>query len=583
MPVHVPIPEIEAGEDASIARSARAIYRFYLSYRHGFRRITLRARRRFADRDWAGMQRDVGERFDVYQERLSEALSRVKDLLGDAFEQEGAWTRIRAAYLREIGGCEDRDLAETFFNSVARRVFSTVGVNPDIEIVRPQGAGGGECSWTPMVRRHPVGENLEASFARILDTVDLGIPFDDRDGDARRIARRIEAFTGPRRWRPEAVEMARTAFYRGKGVYFIGRLLAKEAATPFALAMVNRNGRAVCDGLILDTSGMRLLFSYTHSYFHVDTDSAVALVRYLNGMLPDKRPAELFISLGYNRHGKTELYRDLVRHRNFCDTPFEISPGKPGMVMTVFNMPGEDIVFKVIKDRFAHPKRTTPAEVKSKYDYVARHDRAGRLPDTQSFEYLEFDRCCFSDGLLETLAAECGRSVAIGDDSVVLNFVYVERRVVPLDLFISQAAPAAARAAVIDFGNAIKDLAKSNIFPGDMLLKNFGVTGLGRVIFYDYDEICPLTECRFRTKPKPRHEEDELSGEPWYHVEENDVFPEEFAHFLGLTGRLRDLFLEHHEDLLAPAFWKDAQDAVRSGRLYNVYPYERFPEMAAAA
>lgn len=566
-----------AAETALISRAAATIYRFYLSYRHGFRSITRRARRRFADRDWSGLQQDAGERFDIYSARLTDALSNVQNLLGKQVEHADLWGRIRETYTRTVGDCEDRELAETFFNSVARRIFSTVGVNPDIEFVRPESGARDPCAETPVTKTYPANGSLEFLVAGILSDYDLGIPFEDIQRDAREVAARILDGWSPNRLPVDRVDMVRPPFFRSKGAYLIGRLSGGNSAMPLAVAVINRRGRAVCDGIIRDVSGMRILFSYTHSYFHVDTDSAVELVRFLCSLLPEKRPAELFISLGYNRHGKTELYRDLIHHQTACEAPFEASPGKPGMVMAVFNMPNDDLVFKMIKDRFAKPKRTTRRAVMGKYDFVARHDRAGRLPDTQCFEFLKFERCCFSDTLLEALHTDCSNSITVTDADVILNFVYVERRVIPLDVYLTQADDMQARAAVIDFGNAIKDLALSNIFPGDMLIKNFGVTRLDRVIFYDYDEICPLTDCRFRKKPKARIDEDELAADPWYHVEENDIFPEEFGHFLGLTGDLRRTFLDRHGDLLDVEFWQTTQEKVKSGKLFNIFPYQRFP------
>jgi isocitrate dehydrogenase kinase/phosphatase len=299
------------------------------------------------------------------------------------------------------------------------------------------------------------------------------------------------------------------------------------------------------------------------------------LLAFLQPLLPHRRLAELYISLGFNRHGKTELYRDLARHQNACRDIFEISPGKPGMVMAVFNMPSDDLVFKVIRDRFAQPKKTTRRQVMAQYAYIFRHDRTGRLPDTQLFEHLHFDRGCFHPDLIRVLEKTAARSVTLDNEKVSIGLAYVERRVRPLDLYLQEASFEAARMAVIDFGQAIKDLAYSNIFPGDMLLKNFGVTALGRVIFYDFDEVCPLTDCRFRRKPKALSHEDELAAEPWYFVAENDIFPEEFESFLGLTGDLRRAFLDRHSDLLDVDFWQVTQESIRGGDPIHVFPYTR--------
>ncbi|MFZ7127927.1 MAG: bifunctional isocitrate dehydrogenase kinase/phosphatase [Desulfobacterales bacterium] len=561
--------------------AAKTIYRFYLSYRHEFRLITRRAPLRFARQDWNGVQQDANERFDVYSKRLDKALAKIRDMLDNNLEDEELWKRIRTAYSRTVGKCEDREIAETFFNSVCRRVFTTVGVNPDIEFVGSESNPAEPRAETSVIRTVFSNDSLETLICRVLSVSDLGIPFENLERDAREIAGRMAAAGNPGPHRLLRADMMRAPFFRGKGAYLIGRLTAGDRKIPLTVAVINRKGKAVCDGLIQDEAGMRLIFSYTHTYFHVDVDSAVEVARFLKLLLPEKRTAELYISLGFNRHGKTELYRDLVRHQSVCEKPFDLSPGKPGMVMVVFNMPDDDLVFKVIRDRFGKPKRTTRREVIGKYDFVARHDRTGRLPDTQTFEFLKFRRCCFSERLIGELATECSRSVSIADDHVVLNYVYVERRVVPLDVFLETADPADAASAVVDYGLAIKDLALSNIFPGDLLLKNFGLTRLGRVIFYDYDEICPLTDCRFRRMPRPRTVEEEMAAAPWFHVEENDIFPEEFGHFLGLPDPLRRVLLKHHGDLLDAEFWRRAQESVRSGKRFNVFPYRRFSAAAS--
>jgi isocitrate dehydrogenase kinase/phosphatase len=214
-----------------------------------------------------------------------------------------------------------------------------------------------------------------------------------------------------------------------------------------------------------------------------------------------------------------------------------------------------------------------------KYDYVFKHDRAGRLLDVQIFENLKSEDCCFTPDLIAAIRTDASKTATVQDGFVVLHHTYVERRVTPLDLYLKTAHHDAAESIVIDYGNAIKDLARINVFPGDMLLKNFGVTRLGRVVFYDYDEICPLLDCHFRKLPEARHYEDELSEEPWFSVGENDVFPEEFSAFLGLPPELRKVFLEHHGDLLDPEFWRRTQDQLRKGTWAHIRPYGKAKQL----
>ena len=564
------------------AATASGILEGYRNYRAYFQAITARALERFVQGDWAGMQADAIERLDAYQKILQQVVTKLSESLGPQSGAHGVWISAKAAIAPELARLPDADLAETFFNSVVRRLGNIIGADPQLEFLRedprplPAPRAG---------RDYDVFPNRDGSLASICTAILAASVFHphlrDLAGDACKMQRYLSEYRTYARDPLDIhhVDMIRTPFFRGMGAYLIGRVITVDGTChPLAIALINDRGRIVVDGLIHDTRGLRLLFSYTHSYFHVSTAHILELMAFLRPLLPRRRRAELYISLGFNRHGKTELYRDLARHQNACRDIFTISPGKPGMVMAVFNMPSDDLVFKVIRDRFAQPKRTTRREVIAKYDFIFRHDRTGRLPDTQSFEHLKFDRGCFHPDLIRTLADTAAKTVRLETQDVTIELAYVERRVRPLDLFLETAAPEAARAAVIEFGQAIKDLAHSNIFPGDMLLKNFGVTGLGRVIFYDFDEICPLTDCRFRRKPAATSYDDELASEPWYFVGENDIFPEEFESFLGLTGVLKRVFMAHHADLLGVDFWQQTQDNIRTGRPMHVFPYARLGE-----
>jgi isocitrate dehydrogenase kinase/phosphatase len=373
---------------------------------------------------------------------------------------------------------------------------------------------------------------------------------------------------------PIHIEMVRSIFFRGQGAYIIGRIMAGKRIIPMVMALLNPPGGMQVDALLLDADGVSIVFSYTRSAFHVIVEKPDELVGFLQSIMPVKPEAEFYSAIGYFKHGKTVLYRDVCRHTAQCtNDQFCISPGKRGMVMVVFDMAGYDMVVKLIRDRFDNPRKTTRAKVIKQYDFVFKHYRVGRLIEAHSFEHLSFDRCWFSDDLLDHLTHEAGRTVHIENDRVIIDHAYLERRVTPLDIYLKTETVAKAEAAVLDFGNAIKDLAFANIFPGDMLLKNFGVTRHGRVVFYDYDEIVPLTDCRFRKIPQARTYMDEMADEPWYTVGDDDVFPEEFSRFLGLSAEHRDLFLSWHADLLAPDFWVTVQKEIRSGNSRHIRPY----------
>jgi isocitrate dehydrogenase kinase/phosphatase len=329
------------------------------------------------------------------------------------------------------------------------------------------------------------------------------------------------------------------------------------------------------DAALLTQDQASVVFGFSWSYFRVEVPSPRDLIEFLRTIMPNKRIDELYNAIGFNKHGKTELFRSLMSSLQDPNVRFAAAEGDEGMVMAVFTLPALMLVFKIIKDSFGAPKNTTRQHVMEKYHFVFVRDRVGRLADAQEFEHLEFPRRCFPDELLEYLLRVAGTTVRVVEDRVVVRHVYTERRVTPLNLYLRDAADDAARAAVLDYGNAIKDLAAADIFTGDMLLKNFGVTRNGRVICYDYDELCLLSECRFRRLPPPRSIEDEFSAEPWFHVGDQDVFPEEFQAFLSPPGRVRDAFLDAHGDLLQVEFWTGVQERLKAGEVVDVFPYPR--------
>jgi isocitrate dehydrogenase kinase/phosphatase len=366
-------------------------------------------------------------------------------------------------------------------------------------------------------------------------------------------------------------------FYRGRGAYFVGRAIEKcdnGVKLPLALCLRHENERGITlDAVLLGESDLAILFSFTRAYFRVDSDCPYALVRYLWQLMPLKRLADLYNSIGFNRHAKTEFYRDFVRNLQASRDRFAAAEGIAGMVMLVFTLPSYDVVFKLIKDRFDFPKDSTRSEVMRRYRLVFEHDRAGRLVEAHEFEHLRIARERFHPALLEALLRDAAETVRSEGADIVIAHAYVERRVRPLNLFLAEADAATSAAAACDYGQAIKDLAASNIFPGDILTKNFGVTRHGRVVFYDYDELCFLTDCNFRDLPQPTTYEEEISAEPWFSVRENDIFPEEFSQFLGLPKSARNALWQEHGDLFGTDFWRGVQQKLMGGQILEVFPY----------
>jgi isocitrate dehydrogenase kinase/phosphatase len=561
------------GLDGLASAAADAIRTSFESYHDERARITLRARRAFETRDWVAGQRDARERLDVRDRMVNLCVGAVRAELGGAAHDRDLWRRMKERYDAQVAGRADREISHSFFNSVTRRVFATVGVDPSIEFLAADLPPVGEGA-DPVYRVFPREVTTEALLRTVLRAYAFGVPYEDLERDARIAALELDAhLRDVADGQPiETLEMAKPVFFRGKGAYLVGRLRRGRYTTPLVLALTHGDGGVLLDAVLFTSEDVSIVFSFTRSYFHVEVERPRDLVAFLSTLMPQKRISELYIAIGFNKHGKSELYREISRHIEDTGESFVPARGDKGLVMSVFTLPGLDVVFKVIKDEFRPPKQTSRREVMDKYRHVFRHDRAGRLVDAQDYEHLAFPAERFSPEVLEELRRECASSVEIGVRTVAVKHVYAERRVAPLNLFIREADEWTARQAILDFGRAMKDLAATNTFPGDMLTKNFGVTRHGRVIFYDYDELTRVTDCVFRDMPTATGDE-EMAGEAWFYVGENDIFPEEFLPFLGLQGRLREVFLQVHGDLLTGRYWREVQERLRAGEIGDIFPY----------
>jgi isocitrate dehydrogenase kinase/phosphatase len=556
-------------------RAVEAIHAAYDRYHRGFEEITRRARERFERRDWLGAQADATERLALYRTHVDGAVADVHDILQDAVMERTLWAAMRARHAIGAHRRPDAELAQTFFNSVTRRVFSTVGVDAAIEYLDPF-VPLPESSGPPLYDRY-LPTTIDADLVhRMLKRFSWSVPWASLDRDAAAVAQLMgEAVASLPGRDPIELDVLRPVFYRNKGAYIVGRIRRGDATLPLVLPLLRAERGIVVDAVLTNPNEASIVFGFSWSYFRVDVERPRELVDFLSSIMPFKRVDELYNGIGYNKHGKTELFRNLMAYLQDREARFAPAEGDEGMVMAVFTLPAFNVVFKIIKDSFGAPKNTTRQAVMDKYHFVFVRDRVGRLADAQEFEHLEFPRRCFPEELLTYLLGAASRTVRVEGDRVVVRHVYTERRVTPLNLFLRDAEAGAAREAVIEYGNAIKDLAAADIFTGDMLLKNFGITRNGRVICYDYDELCLLSECRFRRIPQATTYEDELAAEPWFSVGENDVFPEEFHAFLVPPGEVRDAFLEAHGDLLDVAFWHRVQERLGAGEVVDVFPYRR--------
>jgi len=543
------VPEFGAAAD-----HAATIAEHFRLYNEEFGRITRRAASNFLAEDWQAAQLDSVERIELYEQRVARCVALIGSQLENKRTDVALWTGIKHAYEALVARRPDSDFYNTFFNSVTRDLFGTVGVNREVEFCA---TSVGRASGIVPIRVYRVGGSLPTAVREILADLPFGAAIPQTESAVHRISAEIGRYfeTGRHSGAPESIELIEPVFYRGMQAFVVGRLIGDSAITPLVLAFTNSSGVQV-DAVMLSRADVGSLFGYARSYFHVDLPVVSAAITLLRSFMPRKPVDELYTVLGRAKQGKTERYFALQRHLDKSIDSFVHAPGDRGLVMIVFTLPSHDLVFKVIRDRFGAPKTTTRADVIERYQFVFRHDRAGRLVDAQEFKRLRLPRARFMPDLVDELLREASESCRVEGEDLIVEHCYIERRLRPLNLFLREAEPAAAESAIIDYGNALRDLAASNVFPGDLLLKNFGVTSHGRVIFYDYDELCLVSDCVFRDLPTARSEEEEISAEPWFHCGPRDVFPEQWLPFLSIPPALSEVFIRQHECLLTAGWWR---------------------------
>jgi isocitrate dehydrogenase kinase/phosphatase len=544
-----------------------------------FQKITAGAMGRFETEDWLAERDASRKRVLFYDKRADEAIETLREIFGPALDDMSIWKQVKVLYIMLLQDHKQPELAETFYNTVFCRMFDRTYFNNEYIFVRSAVSTEYIESDRPAYHvYYPAKLGLRTTIRRVLKSCHFSLPFEDMQRDVRRITRTLsEGF----RERPRKahlnfqIHVINAIFFRNKAAYVVGKAINEYDIFPFAVPILNNGeGGLYVDTLLLGENALNQLFDFSYVYFMVEHPVPSAIVHFLQGLMPTRTKEDLYSAIGYHKQGKTDFYRDFLHHLTYSDDELIQAPGIPGMVMAVFTLPSYPYVFKVIRDRFAPPKEMSRKDVEEKYQLVKEHDRVGRMADMMEYSYVALPKSRFSVELLEELLETCESSISCdGQGNLIIKHVYIERRMIPLNIELEDADDERVDGLIRGYGEAIKELAAANIFAGDLLFKNFGVTPLGRVVFYDYDEVVYLTDCNFRKIPPPRFPEDELASEPWYSVAANDIFPEEFASFLLGDQRIRKSFLKYHRDLLEVDFWVNKQEKIRSGELEDVFPY----------
>jgi isocitrate dehydrogenase kinase/phosphatase len=569
-----------------------------------FRTESARAKHRFETADWHGQQRAQRERIEFYDLRVLECSNRLEREFKAGEQPMEVWQQVKLLYIGLLVDHHQPELAETFFNSVTTKILHRSYFQNDFIFVRPavstEYIENSEADARPTYRAYyPTRETMQATALRMVQDFDLRLGFEDLERDTALVADVMTQQLGDFALRANfQVQVLTGLFFRNKGCYIVGKLINGFQELGFALPVLHcKTGLLRIDAALFGEEDLLMLFSFARAYFMVDMEVPSAYVQFLRSLMPRKPRNEIYNALGLAKQGKTLFYRDFLHHLRHSTDKFRIAPGIKGMVMLVFDQPSFPYVFKVIKDFYPPPKDTSREQIKGKYLLVKQHDRVGRMADTLEYSGVGFPLDRFEPELLAEIEKFAPSQLQVntrsdGTQEVIIKHVYIERRMIPLNIYLQEAFDAggadvantsanAERArgqiarGVVEYGNAIKDLVAANIFPGDMLWKNFGITRHGKVVFYDYDEIEYITDCNFRRVPPPRNEEDEMSGETWYSVGPKDVFPETFTPFLLGNPAVRKVFMEHHADLLDADFWQGHKDRIAQGYVHDVFPYDR--------
>ncbi len=555
-----------------------------------FHKSTEHAKEFFEDRNWQALQHISKKRISFYDQRVTETVKRLRNQLGIDSYDETLWSQVRGLYGQYLSFHPQAELAETYYNSVFsnlfhRRYYTNENIFIESALAKrlPAQKESVYSSYFPSIK------GLKNTIADIIRMINFNAEFVDLDTNIKQLINAFRHQSDHSGFETHQLrfDILNSIFYRNKAAYVVGRVVSPRGFQPFVIPVLNnRNGQLFLDALITDPDQLAIIFSFTRAYFFVDAQVPSALVTFLRELIPHKTLAELYSSIGLYKQGKNEFYRELLNHLHTHDDQFMVSPGIKGMVMTVFTLPNFPYVFKIIKDKFGGTKTLSRDGVKERYLLVKSHDRVGRMADTMEYSRVALPIDRLSDELLEELKNTASSLLEFDGNQVIINHLYAQRKMIPLNLYIDDADPEEIEAAIYDYGLALKEMVSANIFPGDMLLKNFGLTRHKRVVFYDYDEVQYLLDMNFRKIPEAMTIEQEMASEPWYHVGPNDVFPEEFITFLSTDPKIRRMFKQMHPELFDVSYWHKAQESLRHGDIEDVFPYpqnQRFIRRAEAA
>ena len=553
---------------------------------------SIEAKRCFEEREWEKIEKDSKLRLNFYDTQVSDFCKKLSSELkkqtlygakaefneSESMEKFNSdfWKNTKSVYTELITSHKQPELAETFYNSVFCRIFSRNFYNNQYIFTRPCVSLNYIDMDEPVIDSYFVdNEQLNETLKSVLNSYQFKCKFGNFDQDIERLQEQLLKQVPRLSSEVFELQFISTPFIRGKCAYIVGRIVTQlHPDIPVLIALLNDEEKGLyADSLLTDVGAISIVFSFSRSYFFITTDYPSAIVEYLKDLLPGKTRAVLYSAIGLHKQGKTLLYRHFLKYSKTTSEKLIIAPGIKGMVMSVFTFPMYPYVFKVINDKFAPPKMGTKEMVKDRYYFVKNHVRIGRLADTWEFSNVAFPLKDIDDTLLKELKNKASSNIEIEGDLLIIKHMYIENKMTPLNMYLETANKKQQKHIINDYGKAIDELINANIFPGDMLTKNFGVTRQNRVVFYDYDEITLMSNPVFKKIPKAKTYEQEMASEPWYYVGQNDVFPEEFRYFMLPNPYMKEVFNKKYKKLLDADYWVSVQEKIRESGVMDYYPY----------
>ncbi|MEO0911763.1 MAG: isocitrate dehydrogenase kinase/phosphatase AceK regulatory subunit [Pseudomonadota bacterium] len=540
---------------------AEVVLAAFDAYHARFALIPELAKRAFEARDWAGAVALSQERLAIFSISLEE-LGRV---IGPVPRDVAFWAEVGAAVDRLVADRYEADLARAYFAALRRGVIGGAWAAEWFDHPRVESAADF------VARFRPGAEMTAECVAEILQLPEIDAPFADLVSDAAAVAARIrETLPGAL----GAVEIVRAGFYRNRGAYIVGALEVAGVRHPLALALLHRPEGLIVDAVILKGSTMSHLFSSTLANFHVDVPQYHALVDFLHRLMPGRPHGQHYSTIGYNHVGKIAVYRQIMGE--MAGAVFDHAPGPRGSVALGFTAPDLPFVLKLIRDRPTDQYKWGAFEgraaVLAKYGIVHEYNRSGSMLDNIMYTDIALPAALFAEGFLAELLVEAGESVRREGADLVFAHLIVQRKLVPMPIFLEQCSAEDAEVAVIRLGQCIRNNAAMNVFNRDLDLRNYGVSSLRFVYLFEYDAVEPLTEVDVFTNAG--REEGEEDVPDWF-FESGPVFlPEELETHLRLPGRgLRRLFREAHGELLTKGWWDRMKGWLAEGRVPRVRTY----------